>query len=186
MKFRNYCIVVMGDFKTVKDDIVKVAEGKPRYIDAKGILIATFASVATPAELQDFFTFDGRSFFLFDLEKDVSGYNMDNEGLHKHLFGYLSNQESQLKEMSERLMDDISSATTNNSEGVHNDISSEGWSEGPKQRRGRVTPNIKPKIHINDMTKKERESVINKILDKGFEKLTNSDKDILKRLSDLK
>jgi len=180
----------MGDMETVKDDIVKVAESQPRYIDAKGILIATFASVATPAELQDFFTFDGRSFFLFDLDKDMSGYNMDNEGYHHHLFGYLVNQESELKEMSERLMDDIS-ATTKTNKAMSIDEVPEDIREkmSTPRRTGKVKTKYiikKPKIHINDMTKKERETVINTILDKGYEKLTNSDRDILKKISELK
>jgi len=42
MKFINYCIVVMGNMDSVKDDILKVSESQPRYIDAKGVLIATF------------------------------------------------------------------------------------------------------------------------------------------------
>ena len=188
MKFRNYCIVVMGEMKTVKDHIIKVAESKPRYIDAKGILIATFASVATPAELEDFFIFEGRSFFLFDLDKDKSGFNMDNEKLHKHLFGYLFNQESELKEMSERLMDDISATTKNSKSMTIDDIPEDIRREMAKPIKSKAKAKVKltPKIHINDMTKKERESIINRILDKGFDKLTNSDKDILKKISELK
>ena len=141
----------MGDKDTVKDDILKVAESQPRYMDAKGILIATFASVATPAELQDFFTFEGRSFFLFDLDKDMSGYNMHNEDYHHHLFGYLVNQESELKEMSERLMDDIS-ATTKNNKSMSIDEVPEDIREKMSSTKGRGKVKTKyvikkPKIH---------------------------------------
>ena len=174
MKFRNYCIVVMGNMEAVKDDIIKIAESKPRYLDAKGILIATFASVAEPSELKDFFNFNGRSFLLFDLDKDFSGYHLDNEKLNTHLFGYLDEQGDKLREMSERLMDDLSASTKDK----------------------KVVKEIKPKtklttkIHYSEMSKKERENLVNNIIDKyqsiGISKITDSDKNILQKISELK
>lgn len=171
MRFRNYCILVMGNMDGVKDDIIKIAETKPRYIDAKGILIATFASVGEPSELEDFFNFNGRSFFLFDLDKQNSGYHLDNTQLHNHLFGHLVDDEDKLKEMSDRIMEDISANTADNIAKV-------------------MTPKSKEKlgkeIDYSELTKKEREKIVNKILDKGVEKLNDSDKEILKKISELK
>lgn len=171
MKFRNYCIVVMGNMEGVKDDIIKIAETKPRYIDAKGILIATFASIGEPAELEDFFNFNGRSFFLFDLDKSNSGYHLHNPKLQNHLFGHLVGDEDKLKEMSEKIMEDISATTSDNVARV-------------------VRPKTKAKtetsIDYSDMTKKEREVIVNRILDKGVEKLTDSDRETLKKISELK
>ena len=174
MKFRNYCIVVMGNMEAVKDDIIKIAESKPRYLDAKGILIATFASVAEPSELKDFFNFNGRSFLLFDLDKDFSGYHLDNEKLNTHLFGYLAEQGDKLREMSERLMDDLSASTQDKK--IVSDIK-------PKTK-------IAPKIHYSELNKKERENLVNNIIDKyksiGISKITDSDKNILQKRSELK
>jgi hypothetical protein len=189
MKFRNYGIVVMGNMESVKDDIVKIAETSPRYIDAKGVLIATFASVMEPPELKDFFNFNGRSFFLFDLDDQNSGYHMDNEKLHNHLFGYLTNQGDQLKNMSDRLMTDISATTKENKGVTSNNIPKDVIESMRRhQAKGRTKTKKKQpiKVHISDMTKKEREKIVNRILDKGFSKLTNSDKNILKKISELK
>ena len=172
MKFRNYCIVVMGNMEGAKDDIVQIAETKPRYIDAKGILIATFASVMGPAELQEFFTANGRSFFVFDLDGEHSGYNLDNIKLHTHLFGHLLGQEDKLKEMSEKLNEEIS-ATTRSGKVVNT-------------KRVKAKKKSVDKRHFTDMSKKERQEVVNTILDKGYEKITNSDRDILKKISELK
>jgi len=144
-------------------------------------------SVAAPAELQDFFNFNGRSFFLFDLDKNNSGVHMDNEKLNNHLFGFLVNEDGdKLKEMSEKLMSDIS-ATTKENKGIKTDNIPEDVKKAMlKSRKGRTkTKKNSFNIHINNMTKKEREHVINRILDKGFERLTKSDKIILKRISDL-
>jgi len=174
MRFRNYCIVVMGNLEAVKDDIIKVAQTKPRYLDAKGILIATFSSVVEPSELKEFFNFNGRSFLLFDLNKDFSSYHLDNEKLHSHLFNYLMDSEDKLKEMSDRLMDNISASTKDN-------IGVESGEIEPMVRK-----KVKTKIDLTEMSKPDREKLVDRILDKGYKKLTNSDKEILKKLSELK
>lgn len=174
MKFRNYCIVVMGNMDAVKDDIIKIAESKPRYLDAKGILIATFASVAEPSELKDFFNFNGRSFLLFDLDKDFSGYHLDNDKLNTHLFGYLAEQGEKLKEMSDRLMVDLSASTKDKK--IIQELK-------PKTK-------LSPKISYSELSKKERESLVNNIIDKyqsiGISKISDSDKNILQKISELK
>jgi len=175
MKFRNYCIVVMGNMESVKDDILKIAESTPRYLDAKGILISTFASVAEPAELKDFFNFNGRSFFIFDLDVEFSGYHLDNEGLNKHLFGHLLEQGEKLKEMSERLMSDLSASTKN---------------KKTIQETKSIKIKSSPKVHYSKMTKTERNNLVDTIIDKyreiGIGKISDSDKNILDKISELK
>lgn len=172
MKFRNYCIVVMGKMGGVKDEIIKIAETKPRYLDATGILIATFASVAQPAELEEFFKRDGRSFLIFDLNKENSSYHLDNLGFNKHLFGDILEQEEKLKEMSVRIMQEISGSTPNGNGIIET----------------KVVPKIKvePKIVIGDLTPKEREGLVNEIFDKGIDKMTKSDKKLLEEISNFK
>lgn len=174
MKFRNYCIFVMGNLIGAKDDILKIAETKPRYIDAKGILIATFASVAEPAELEDFFRYEGRSFVVFDLDKKSSGYSFDNEKLHSHLFGYLIDSEEKLREMSNNLMDNISATTKENVVKTNSQ----------PQPIIRKKPTKKATIDYSELTKKEKDIIVNRILDKGYERLTDSDKETLKKISE--
>lgn len=171
MKFRNYCLVVMGSMEYVKDHIIKVAETKPRYVDAKGILIATFASAAEPTELKDFFKFEGRSFLLFDLDENNSSYELHNEKLNNHLFGYLVDHDDKLREMSNKIMEDISASTTDS---IIREII-------PKNTSIKV--NTKP--NYENLSKKEIEAMINDIIDKGVDKLTDSDKEILKKLSEI-
>ena len=89
MKFRNYCIVVMGDTLGVKEEIQKVSEITPNILDAKGILIATFSSIVEPNELTDWFKENNRSFMVFDLNKSVSGFNITKKEIHEGLFGFL-------------------------------------------------------------------------------------------------
>jgi len=166
----------MGNMEGVKDDILNISETKAKYFDAKGILVATFTSVAEPAELKDFFNSNGRSFFLFDLGTDVSSYHLDNEILNIHLFGYLTDQGDKLKAMSEKLMDDLSASTKDK--------------KIIKQQKPLSKVKSIPKIHYSEMSKNERDNLVNTIIDKytevGIEKISSSDKNILNKISELK
>jgi hypothetical protein len=172
MKFRNYCIIAMGTMDGVKDDILKVAETKPRYLDATGILIATFASVADPAELEEFFKRDGRSFFIFDLDAGNSAFHLDNLKLYTHLFGYQKDQEAKLREISSRILDDISASTSN--------------TIGFNKIKPLATPKEKKVKVCEEMSPKDREIMINNILDKGYSNMSDSDKRLIKKLSKLR
>jgi len=162
----------MGKMGTVKDEIIKIAETKPRYLDATGILMATFASVAEPAELEEFFKKDGRSFFIFDLNKENSAYHLDNLSFNKHLFGDALEREEKVREMSARIMEEISGSTPN--------------INGITEIKGMPKIKIDPKIVVEDLSPREREDLVNEIFDKGVEKMTKSDKKLLKEISNYK
>ena len=61
MEFKNYCIVVMGDTLGVQSEIQKISETTPNILDAKGILISTFSSIANVDELTEWFKSNKRS-----------------------------------------------------------------------------------------------------------------------------
>lgn len=112
MKFRNYCIVVMGDTKDVLGEIIKVSDTKPNVLDAKGILIATFSSLAEPRELTDYFKLNGRNFLIFDLNSQNSGFHMTKNEINEGLFGFLKDMsDDMLKERTDSLIQEISSTT---------------------------------------------------------------------------
>ena len=43
MKFRNYCIVVMGETEGVIPEITKISETIPSVLDGGGVVISTFS-----------------------------------------------------------------------------------------------------------------------------------------------
>ena len=96
MKFRNYCIVVMGSTSGVQLEITKICEGTPNILDAKGVLIATFTSFAEPSELTAWFTENNRNFLIFDLDKDNSGFNITKKEIHEGLFGFLRDMDEEV------------------------------------------------------------------------------------------
>ena len=91
MKFRNYCIVVMGDTLGVQAEIQKVSETTPNVLDAKGILISTFSSLVELNELKEWFKENKRSFLIFDLDEESSGFHIIKKNVENGLFGFLKN-----------------------------------------------------------------------------------------------
>jgi|LakMenE01Jun11ns_1017448.scaffolds.fasta_scaffold9646310_2 hypothetical protein len=91
MKFRNYCIVVMGDTLGVQAEIQKISETTPNVLDAKGILISTFSSLVELNELKEWFKENKRSFLIFDLDEESSGFHIIKKNVENGLFGFLKN-----------------------------------------------------------------------------------------------
>ena len=67
MKFRNYCVVIMGNTQNVFCEIEKVSETPPNVLDGGGIVVATFSSAIEIKELSEWFKLNNRNFLVFDL-----------------------------------------------------------------------------------------------------------------------
>lgn len=166
MKFRNYCIVIIGDTKAVYPEIDKVSEGKPNILDGKGMIISTFTSFMEPSELTDYFIYNNRNFLLFDLNKDNSGFSITKKSIHDALFSFLDEMnEETLKSKSEEFLNVLKNdtVTTANTETV-------------------VSKCTITEHDIKKMTKSEKDELFNKIIDCGIENLTDYDKKILNLL----
>ena len=163
MKFRNYCMVVIGNTKAVYPEIDKVSEVKPNYLDGKGMIIATFTSFMDPTELTDYFIENERNFLLFDLNTDNSGYYITKKDLHEGLFGFLRDMDEEvLKNKYEEFLTILKTESTTAST--------------------KTTTTTKCEVtekEIELMTKTEKLNLFNKIIDSGVENLTEYDKKIL-------
>ena len=158
MKFRNYCVVIMGNTKNVLPEIEKISESKVNVLDAKGILIATFSSNFEPCELTDWFKDNNRSFLVFDLNTNNSGFNITKSDVHEGLFSFLNNED--LEEKARELLHTIEDART----------------------VSRMKKNKPTEITIEDVMKLtivEKKEMFDKILDKGAENFTENDKKIM-------
>lgn len=163
MKFRNYCIVIMGDTKNAVDEIIKISETKPNTLDAKGILICTFSSVAEPRELNDYFKLNNRNFLLFDLNPENSGFNITKPDINDALFGFLKYMdEDNLKHKTNELYLQLTSTTL--------------------EMKVLKLPIIKIE-DIDNMTMEDKNKLMNELIDKGVENLSDYDKKILSKLA---
>lgn len=164
-------MVVMGETEGVLPEIIKVAETKPNVLDAKGILIATFSSVAEPRELTDYFKLNNRNFLLFDLNSENSGYHISKDEINDGLFGFLKHMdEENLKQKTDDLIKEISSTTVTNKSRKLNTSK-------------RKTENKISIDDIDNMSPNDKNELMNKLIDKGIENLSEYDKKILDRLA---
>jgi hypothetical protein len=169
-------MVVMGETKDVIPEITKIAETKPNILDAKGILIATFSSVAEPRELTDYFKLNGRNFLLFDLSSDNSGYHISKEEISEGLFGFLKQMnEENLKQKTDSLIQEISSTTISNK-----------YKKILKDKKDKSRQTVENKIslaEIETMSANDKNELMNKLIDKGVQNLSEHDKLLLSKLS---
>ena len=178
MKFKNYCIIALGNIEGVKDEIGQISETAVRYSDAKGIVIATFSTVATAIELREYFTLNKRSFLLFEMGEDNYGVNITNTAIHDHLFGEIEQRGVQfLETLSEKLINEIQSTIKNPINGI----------TGGSENSVVITDNVDVKevveIDFKSISKEKREEMVNELLDKGLENLDAKELKILKKLS---
>jgi hypothetical protein len=177
MKFKNYCIIVLGKTDGCLTEINKVAEGKVKILPAKGIMIGTFNSAFKTPELDDYFKSLNRNFFIFELNPKTSGYNINNEEVRHDLFGKSKDNNIELEKISNNLIDDIKSVI-------------------PRFNKRPVTGSSKSFIIDNNednlkfssdfyetLNPKEKQTLMDSILDKGVDNLTYIDKEILNILT---
>lgn len=170
MKFRNYCLVVIGDTKDVLSEIIKISDNKPNVLDAKGILIATFSSVVEPQEVTDYFKINKRNFLVFDLNVNNSGFYIEKKDIHDGLFGFLNQYTDEiLKRKTEDLLSTIDIELTSTT--VESKV---------KKTKKRDVISID---EIKKMTPQEKNELMNKLIDKGVNNLSEYDKKILSLLS---
>lgn len=164
MKFKNYCLVIIGDTKGVYPEINKVSEGKANILDGKGMVISTFTSFLDVGEISVYFTYNNRNFLLFELNKENSGFFINKSQIRELLFGFLDNMtEEELDSKSIDFLSVLSEPTT-------------GLTE---------TKTIKKQItetEIKEMSKLEKENLFDEILSKGVKNLTEHDKKMLELL----
>ena len=173
MKFKNYCVVIMGDTKGVFNEIEKVSDDKPNVLDARGIVIATFSSALNIGELTDWFKLSERSFFVFDLDPESSGYNITKKEIHDGLFGFLAIMNKDvLEKRASNLMDAIEDAKIIQE-------NSRKFKKNYVEVKTAVRPRRLSESEILDMTPREREEIMNKIIDNGIENMTEYDKKIM-------
>lgn len=155
MKFKNYCVVIMGETENAISEIEKVSETKPNILNAKGIIIATITTFVDVKELTAWFTLNNRSFLVFDLDPENSGVFITNKKVYDGLFGFI-NKQSKNNDLINKTNDLLSEITTNMIEETQ-DI------EGD----------------ISEMSEKEKENMLNQIMDKGVVNMTDYDKKIM-------
>ncbi len=163
MKIRNLCVMILGNTKGAISEIETISDSKVNILDATGVLIATFSTAVEINELNDYFKLLNRSFFVFDLNPNNSGYHITKESIHEGLFGFLSKIDTSVREQD--LLDMIKSTT----------------------KTSKIKKEVKTKElteeEVNNMKPTQKKTLFNELLDKGYKNLTDNDKKILPLLA---
>ena len=167
MKFKNFCLVIMGNSVGVVKEIEKISESKPNILDAKGMIIATFTSFVDVNEISTWFTLNNRNFLIFELNKDTCGYFISKPELHNGLFSFLTESDKDLKAKTNEF---LNSVTKNVTDIEYKDV---------QAKIGESNKNQITEKDISKMTKEEKDDLYNRLIDNGVEKLTDNDKKIL-------
>lgn len=177
MKFRNYCVIIMGETKDCLVEIQKVSEKEPNFLEAGGIFIATFTSAVEPKEMNDWFKLNQRNFLFFDINPENSGHNFLKKDINDGLFGFIEKQvdDESLKNKTDKFIDEIimSSDTKTKKERIKKVIV--------------IKEKLITKEEIGEMDSDEKNILMNEIIDEGtkigFENLSKEKKKILQILA---
>lgn len=167
MEFKNYSLIVFDDISSVSSELTKIVENI-KFVNTDSYCVCTFMSNATTNELKEYITMLNVSFLLFEMEFDTYAVRFQNKKFHKHLFGEVEkNNNRKKKDMQRRVEDAIKRQFDSNPQ---------------EQKDSRRTKKI---VDLHEITSTERERLLNSILDKGFENLTEEDKNILEKLKNI-
>lgn len=182
MIFKDYCIVIMGDTAGSLDELYKVCSDNPKVLNANGISICTFTSIASTKKLEEYFISLGRSFLIFELGPENSGYNIMNRKIHNGLFSHLKDNINKSKNSADLLLQDLVKS-------LENPFNSAQVSEKHEKKE---IPNEEVKkeqdVNIDEdyyskLSQKQKEKIIDEYLDKGYNNLTPKEKKILNFLT---
>jgi hypothetical protein len=170
MLFRNYCLVLLGKFNkdSAVDELAKISEIKVNYIYTTGVFISTFSTILTPNEMKNILKSCKNNFFMFELNDNISAFNLTDKEIEEGLFGYLKT--INLNKMDEDFINDIM-----NDGDIINEVTN--------NNNNIISDKIASIKNIDNMTKEEKEDLLNKIIEKGVENLTDDDKDLLNLLA---
>lgn len=192
INFKHYCAVFFNPTDDLNEEVGKICEEAPRTMKGKGISIYTFTSIVEVPVLTEYFKSYDRNFLLFDLNAENSGFNFIDKVKEGDLFGFLKSNEpgKDFEKLSNMLMDDIIKDSYDTKESIPGiDVSKLLSDITPKKFGDLPHPELydiyQTDIH-EDMSKKDINEMVNKIIDKGVENLTDIDKKMLDKLSNLR
>lgn len=179
MKFTNFCLIMLGDIIGAKDEITKISESSVNILQAKGLIIATFTSAVSVAELNDFFKMNKRNFILFEMNQgSYAAYINDGKDTNEKLFENIMRNNPDINDdMSTRLLKDIVGSYNN-----YNQILTHSGTSVSDAII--IEPDVKNmESNIKKMSTYQIQEAINELIDKGLNNLTDYDKKYLSCLT---
>lgn len=161
MKFRNYCVIVMGNIDDVLIEVESISDVKPSHLTMRGdnTIIITFTSFLSIEELREYFKENKRNLILFELNKETYTYYFNDSDKYNELFTFFSDINNE----------DLDSKT---------DCFMQLIKESKSHINILDTEEV-DKYCVNNLSKEKRMNIINRIIDNGVDNMSEYDKTLL-------
>jgi len=208
---KEYCILGLESVDGMKDEIISIAIGSPKFIENEHMLMSVFETYLEPSDMREVFDSTRKSYFLFELDPKSALVNILDKKMYNFVFkNYRAKEEINDMNTSTDLPDGLIKTIFNSTMGINispiNDIGnltddklrdiinnlnnfkgSDGKSDNSRLFRTGSGKKEKPttgynKDVISKYSESDRHNLINEILNKGSN-LTDDDKHILKFLT---
>tara|TARA_Y100001937_G_C7132220_1_gene338165 strand:- start:899 stop:1453 length:555 start_codon:yes stop_codon:yes gene_type:complete len=184
----------MGETNGALAEIDKISESKPRVLKSEGILITTFKSAARAGEIESYLTSLNRNFFIFEVGGHNTGYNIMNKMISKDLFSHIEDEikSGEIIPMThyqeEIILPDIEFkpemlSYKDRLDYINHLISDEGYEFLTLEDKKFYILAFK---ETPGFLEGQEKVVVEQIIEKGYENLSNEDKELLKLLSNNK
>jgi len=169
LNFNNYYLTMFGELDEI-DSVISLidflSEVNFEYKLGDDYFIATFSSFLGLKELEDLFR-GFRSDYVLTEIGDKFVYGFLNKKVQDKLFGLIYNENKKISDITNKLIEDITEPFLTSKDEKPNNKA--------KPRRQK---RLKSEYYKN-LSKKEKEEMINNILDKGFDNISDYDRRVL-------
>lgn len=174
MYFTSYCLVLLGDVSGGKEDVKRIAESQVNFLEANGLVIATFYSAVNIKELTNYFKLNKRNFLIFNMDDNNYGAFLKDENINYKLFesfkNDLNNKTALISEEIEKYNESLYATSKSGSTTSH------------KLKLNQESIDDTTISYLSGLSFNEKMVLIDELLDKG-DGLTEIDKKYIEILS---
>jgi hypothetical protein len=84
---KKVCLIGMGDVNGLKEDLTVLSESSVNFVSGEGLIIATFQTAFSIAELEELLKMNERSFIIFEMTLGFYSASIANKEFQMALFG---------------------------------------------------------------------------------------------------
>jgi hypothetical protein len=179
-------LVVLGDVDGCKDEIIKISESHVNFLISKNLIIATFYTAASVSELKDYFILSNRNFLIFEMNEGTYATHINDAEKNKQLFEDIKKYNNNvLRKMGDNLIREIINSINLNGHILN--ISGTPISDVIIVEPDELDNNLPNVIdYINSLSETSKIDMINSLIDRGVENLSDYDKKCLTYLTNKK
>lgn len=171
--FKNYCLTIFGDLSEIHSVISLVDflhEVNFEYKIGDDYFISTFSSFLNIKELEDLMKGFKNNFTLVEITDNFS-FSFSDKTSQDEIFGLSYTDNKKNEDITNNILDDITDGT------------SRSKTKNPNKKSKLVKQKRRKSEYYKNLNKKEKEEIVNNILDKGFNEISDYDRRVLSIIS---